>query len=172
MFNYFPFHLWKMYENPGPETYAFGYEIKSPHNNNAQFREEEKFGDGSIHGSHGYVRPDGYVSVTHYTADESGFHSAVESFMDPSFPEGGTQFPTDDGLMVRADTIKDIISKQHGIDATEGLKHLHPKIASVINGEVSLTSKHTDAQGERRIGFFIPDNFHLSTFEVPTNKTN
>lgn len=71
----------------------------------------------------------------------------------------------------------DIISNQHGIDmdvdyATEGLKHLHPKIASVINGEVSLTSKHTDTQGERKIGFFIPDNFHLSTFEVPTNKTN
>lgn len=35
-----------MLVNPGPETYAFGYEIKSPLNDNVQFREEEKFGDG------------------------------------------------------------------------------------------------------------------------------
>ncbi|KAL5290268.1 hypothetical protein ACFFRR_009920 [Megaselia abdita] len=194
---YHPAESSYLFQNPnGPETYAFGYEIKSSLNNNVQFREEEKFGNGTIQGSHGYARPDGYVSITYYTADESGFHSAVESFMDPNFSsiiktevdkgKATTHAPsiitTDYGLMEGRDTIsqsiKDSIYNQHGIDiddasSTEGIKNLHPKIASVINGEVSLTSKNTDdIQGEQKIGFFIPDSFHLSAFELPTNKTN
>lgn len=112
--------------------------------------------------------------------------------MDPKFRsidrnEGGSSthapsiITTDYGLMVRTNTIsqsiKDSIPNQFGIDmddasSTEGFKNLHPEISSIINGEVSLASKNTDIQGERKIGFFIPNNFPLSTFELPTNKTN
>lgn len=167
--------------NAGPETYAFGYEIKNPLNNNAQFREEEKFGNGTIHGSHGYARADGYVSITHYIADESGYHSAVESFIDPNFHsisrklvEDGDHAPSDYGLMVQSNTIRKapLTINIKAADSFKEQEHLHPKIASVINGEISLTSKNTDIKGERKIGFFIPDTFPIPTFELPTNKTN
>lgn len=158
----------------GPETYAFGYEIKSPLNNNVQFREEEKLGDGTVHGSHGYIRPDGYVTITHYTADKSGYHSTVENFIDPDFSSSFSITTTDVNLMDETRTSSQSFTHTESTSSSteEGLKSLHPKIATVINGEVSLTSKNTDNEGARKIGFLIPDNFHLSTFELPTNKTN
>lgn len=159
-----------------------------------QFREEEKFGNGTIQGSHGYIRPDGYVSIIHYIADNSGYHSIADSFIDPNFrpknrKDEGIDFTTqnsitfriENGLNERTDSIlqstKDTILNHHNIDldvpseSSVQENSLHPKLVNVINGEVPLVSKNTDIKGERKIGFFIPNSFPLSTFNVNPKNT-
>lgn len=59
--------------NNGPGTYAFGYDIDEPENNNVQFRNEEKLSNGTIIGSFGYLRPDGLVQIVNYVADHLGY---------------------------------------------------------------------------------------------------
>lgn len=178
----------------GPDTYAFGYEIKNPLNKNLQFRDEEKFGNGTISGSHGFLSPDGHVTITHYIADANGYHSIVESFTDPSFNLRGrkvknkndilkssttiSSIRTDGGLLERTDPIphavRDKILNQYDIDlgsSTSSSISLHPKLVNVLNGNVPLAGETTDIKGEKKIGFFIPTSFPLSPFQVPNNKS-
>ncbi|XP_024081006.1 cuticle protein 19-like [Cimex lectularius] len=66
------------WENQGPGTYSFGYEIEDPKTGNVQFRHEEKYPNGTVRGKYGLVEPDGNVKVVHYTADEYGYRARVE----------------------------------------------------------------------------------------------
>ncbi|XP_018561041.1 larval cuticle protein 1-like isoform X2 [Anoplophora glabripennis] len=68
------------FEPQGPGTYSFGYDIEDPEKDNIQFRDEERFPNGTIKGSYGYLRPDGMVQIVHYTADENGYRAKFESY--------------------------------------------------------------------------------------------
>lgn len=61
------------FEPEGPGTYSFGYDIEDPEKDNIQFRDEQRFPNGTVKGSYGYLRPDGMVQIVHYTADKEGY---------------------------------------------------------------------------------------------------
>lgn len=64
---------YNMRETDGPGTYAFGYDVEDAETGNIQFRSEEKFANGSVIGSYGYVTPEGNVHMVHYVADHLGY---------------------------------------------------------------------------------------------------
>ncbi|XP_034236137.1 larval cuticle protein A2B-like [Thrips palmi] len=67
---------WNAYddrEQDGPGTYSFGYEIEDAATANTQFRQEERFANGTVVGSYGLVEPDGNVRVVNYVADAQGY---------------------------------------------------------------------------------------------------
>lgn len=67
---------WDQYstrEEDGPGTYSFGYDIEDPETNNIQTRSEERYPNGTVVGSYGYVQPDGTVMLVNYIADENGY---------------------------------------------------------------------------------------------------
>ncbi|XP_044752120.1 uncharacterized protein LOC123312016, partial [Coccinella septempunctata] len=79
---------WTDYNYREPEgygTYAFGYEIEDPENNNVQFRNEEKLANGSVVGSYGYLEPNGDVFLVTYIADERGYRASFENPLKLSF---------------------------------------------------------------------------------------
>lgn len=65
----------------GPGTYAFGYDLEDPKTGNIQFRQEEKYMNGTVVGSYGYVDPDGNARITHYVADEDGYRYEGEDVL-------------------------------------------------------------------------------------------
>nr|XP_023012033.1 uncharacterized protein LOC111502249 [Leptinotarsa decemlineata] len=67
------------HEPQGPGTYAFGYDIEDPLTNNIQFRDEERYPNGTVVGSYGYVKPDGNIHIVKYTADEKGYRATIEN---------------------------------------------------------------------------------------------
>ncbi|KAG5894303.1 hypothetical protein JTB14_015543 [Gonioctena quinquepunctata] len=66
------------FEPQGPGTYAFGYDIEDPETNNVQFRDEERYPNGTVVGSYGFVKPDGNIHVVKYVADGNGYRATVE----------------------------------------------------------------------------------------------
>ncbi|CAG9814347.1 unnamed protein product [Phaedon cochleariae] len=66
------------FEPQGRGTYAFGYDIEDPETNNVQFRDEERYQNGTVVGSYGYVKPDGNAHIVKYVADENGYRATVE----------------------------------------------------------------------------------------------
>ncbi|KAF6211446.1 hypothetical protein GE061_011958 [Apolygus lucorum] len=66
-------------DHNGPGTYVFGYDLEDPKTGNIQFRQEEKYDNGTVMGSYGHVDPDGNAIITHYVADENGYRATVEN---------------------------------------------------------------------------------------------
>ncbi|KAF2881414.1 hypothetical protein ILUMI_24754 [Ignelater luminosus] len=72
---------WAQYNYLEPEgtgTYAFGYDVEDPVTNNIQFRSEQRFANGTVTGSYGYLEPDGNIHMVHYVADKDGYRAKVE----------------------------------------------------------------------------------------------
>lgn len=57
----------------GVDTYAFGYDVEDPKTGNVQYRQEERFPNGTVIGSYGILEADGNVKIVHYIADEHGY---------------------------------------------------------------------------------------------------
>ncbi|CAG9560618.1 unnamed protein product [Danaus chrysippus] len=56
-----------------PGTYSFGYDVVDPETGNTQFRSEERYPNGTVVGSYGYVDPKGRSRRFNYIADEYGY---------------------------------------------------------------------------------------------------
>ncbi|XP_072940686.1 uncharacterized protein [Epargyreus clarus] len=61
-----------------PGTYSFGYDVWDPATGNTQFRSEERYPNGTVAGSYGYVDPLGETRTFRYTADERGYRVKSE----------------------------------------------------------------------------------------------
>lgn len=67
---------WDQYstrEEDGKGTYSFGYDIEDAETNNIQTRSEERYPNGTVVGTYGYVQPDGSVLMVNYIADVLGY---------------------------------------------------------------------------------------------------
>lgn len=56
-----------------PGTYSFGYNVLDPETGNSQYRTEEKYPNGTVVGSYGYIDPRGKPRRVDYVADEKGY---------------------------------------------------------------------------------------------------
>ncbi|RVE52464.1 hypothetical protein evm_002858 [Chilo suppressalis] len=56
-----------------PGTYAFGYDISDPHTGNVQFRNEERYPNGTVMGNYGYINANGQYQSYRYVADDKGY---------------------------------------------------------------------------------------------------
>lgn len=56
-----------------PDTYSFGYDISDPNTGNFQYRSEERYPNGTVVGSYGFVDPTGAPRTYNYVADEKGY---------------------------------------------------------------------------------------------------
>ncbi|KAL0840197.1 hypothetical protein ABMA28_015487 [Loxostege sticticalis] len=89
-----------------PGTYAFGYDVQDPQTGNTQFRTEERYPNGTVVGSYGYVDASGRPHRYRYVADERGYrlmtdtpHQAMnprpfqETIMEPSITWSRPKIP-------------------------------------------------------------------------------
>ncbi|CAG9784924.1 unnamed protein product [Diatraea saccharalis] len=56
-----------------PGTYAFGYDILDPYTGNVQFRNEERYPNGTVIGNYGYTDANGRFQSYRYVADKAGY---------------------------------------------------------------------------------------------------
>ncbi|XP_068630716.1 cuticle protein 16.8-like [Battus philenor] len=62
------------YYNPGfPGIYTFSYDVSDFDTGNVQFRSEERYPNGTVVGSYGYLDPFGRTRRYQYIADEKGY---------------------------------------------------------------------------------------------------
>ncbi|XP_038210553.1 pupal cuticle protein Edg-84A-like [Zerene cesonia] len=54
-------------------TYTFGYDVLDPESGNTQFRTEERYSNGTVVGSYGYIDALGKSRRYDYIADEKGY---------------------------------------------------------------------------------------------------
>ncbi|KAL4710452.1 hypothetical protein ACJJTC_008854 [Scirpophaga incertulas] len=59
--------------NGYPGTYAFGYDTIDPNTGNRQFRNEERYPNGTVTGNYGYVDASGKTHSYQYIADKKGY---------------------------------------------------------------------------------------------------
>uniref|UniRef100_A0A1I8PW70 Cuticle protein 6 n=1 Tax=Stomoxys calcitrans TaxID=35570 RepID=A0A1I8PW70_STOCA len=181
----------------GPNTYAFGFEVNDKATGNIQFRDEQRYANGSIKGSYGYVRPDGSVSITHFMADrERGYLSQTQNFEPGDQAKWAANWPTkkpnilmdkppepiqpevkyDEEEKMNLTSILlplEPIKAEHGIDLnpTDLEKELvNPAVLEVINGDVPLLAnnkKKADEIGFSTFNELIHPNFPIIPFELP-----
>ncbi|CAH2075439.1 unnamed protein product, partial [Iphiclides podalirius] len=56
-----------------PGTYTFGYDVTDPGTGNVQYRKEERFPNGTVMGTYGYLDPFGRIRRYKYVANEDGY---------------------------------------------------------------------------------------------------
>ncbi|XP_073992671.1 uncharacterized protein [Rhodnius prolixus] len=61
------------------DAYVFGYDLEDAITGNVQFRQEERFPNGTVSGSYGFLEPDGNIKIAHYTADNYGYRVFIEN---------------------------------------------------------------------------------------------
>ncbi|XP_073843581.1 uncharacterized protein [Musca autumnalis] len=186
----------------GPNTYAFGFEVHDKATGNIQFRDEKRFGNGSIKGSYGYVKPDGSVTVTHFRADkDQGYSSQTENFQPGESDKWADNWPTkkpdiltekppesvqpevkyDENEKLNLTSVLlpvEPLKAEHGIDLNPSKLEkaiVNPAVLEVINGETPLLVN--DKQKSTGIGFatfneFIPPEFPIAPFELPASPAN
>ncbi|EDW68930.2 uncharacterized protein [Drosophila virilis] len=193
MSNYF------LHEPYGPKTYAFGYEVEDAQSGNIQFRDERRFLNGSIEGSYGYVRPDGYVQVTRYRSnEESGYLAHSQSYA-PGDQRVDFIWPTQrpdllkvqhemqpavniswdpkSHLNVSVDQVEHKVAQQlkqqHGLD----LNHinvaqdvLQPAVLDIVNGKTPLTTQANGSLAFETLHNFIDNDLPLVPFELPAEE--
>ncbi|XP_075160763.1 uncharacterized protein LOC142233647 [Haematobia irritans] len=184
----------------GPNTYAFGFEVNDKASGNIQFRDEQRYGNGSVKGSYGYVRPDGSVSITHFMANpEQGYLSQTQNFepedkrkwlenwptkkpsilMDKPLETIQPQVKYDEGEKLNLTSVLlpvEPIKAEHGIDLNPPdleKELVNPAVLEVINGDVPLVAN--DGKKAHEIGFstfnaFIHPDFPIITLELPNNQ--
>ncbi|KAG6461544.1 hypothetical protein O3G_MSEX012698 [Manduca sexta] len=64
-----------------PGTYSYGYDISDPVSGNIQFRSEERYSNGTVVGSYGYVDAVGIPHTYRYVADENGYRLFIYIYM-------------------------------------------------------------------------------------------
>ncbi|KAI5645256.1 insect cuticle protein domain-containing protein [Phthorimaea operculella] len=85
-----------------PGTYSFGYDVKDPATGNNQYRTEERYPNGTVVGSYGYVDAWGRPQRYRYIADSKGYrvmrdppykpHRTPPSLTYPSYQTPAEQF--------------------------------------------------------------------------------
>ncbi|XP_034824749.1 cuticle protein 16.8-like [Maniola hyperantus] len=74
-----------------PGTYAFGYNVFDPDTGNTQYRSEEKYPNGTVVGSYGYIDPRGRSRRVDYEADEKGYRIMNEAPRRQNYVEQSTK---------------------------------------------------------------------------------
>ncbi|XP_055909274.1 uncharacterized protein LOC129944107 [Eupeodes corollae] len=185
-------------EPKGPGTYEFGYYLEDKPTNNTQFRNETGSSNGTVIGSYGFLRADGLFTVINYIADINGYRIRKKKIgfkknelLSPSSkisnqaatsnskPITTTSATTTEipGLNLTSgtlppilvDTVMDKFQIDLSPDASPG-DILHPNISEIISGD--LPSMKTDKK-KSQLGFdvvqnFIPSNFPIAPFQLPT----
>ncbi|KAJ2938284.1 hypothetical protein O0L34_g17633 [Tuta absoluta] len=81
-----------------PGTYSFGYDVKDPSSGNNQFRTEERYPNGTVVGSYGYVDAWGKPQRYRYIADAKGYRvmrdPPYRPYRDPSSPVSYPSYQT------------------------------------------------------------------------------
>lgn len=177
----------------GPNTYAFGFEVNDTVSGNIQFRDERRYANGTVEGSHGYVRPDGTVMVTHFLADsERGYLSQSQNFAPGNEAKWQENWPTkrpeilmekpmetvqstvfyDDKEKLNLTSILlpvEPIKEEHGIDLNPPKLEkelVNPVVLEVINGEAPLVANSKVKDKEGVVGFETVNNFIPSDFPI------
>ncbi|XP_013136111.1 PREDICTED: pupal cuticle protein Edg-84A-like [Papilio polytes] len=73
------------YGQGNPGAYSFGYDVSDPDTGNVQYRKEERFPNGTVVGSYGYLDPFGRTRRYQYVADEYGYRVISNTPMDDKF---------------------------------------------------------------------------------------
>ncbi|XP_013178197.1 PREDICTED: cuticle protein 16.8-like [Papilio xuthus] len=73
------------YGQGGPGSYSFGYEVSDPETGNIQYRKEERFPNGTVIGSYGYLDPFGRTRNYQYVADGDGYRVISNTPREDSF---------------------------------------------------------------------------------------
>ncbi|XP_050342400.1 pupal cuticle protein Edg-84A-like [Nymphalis io] len=72
-------------------TYSFGYDVLDPETGNTQFRTEERYPNGTVVGSYGYIDSRGRSRRFDYIADEHGYRVSNEGAVNEKY----VQIPAD-----------------------------------------------------------------------------
>ncbi|KPJ09785.1 hypothetical protein RR48_13419 [Papilio machaon] len=73
------------YGKGDPGSYSFGYDVSDPETDNIQYRKEERFPNGTVVGSYGYLDPFGRTRRYQYVADGDGYRVVSNTLMDDKF---------------------------------------------------------------------------------------
>ncbi|CAH2241477.1 jg10646 [Pararge aegeria aegeria] len=74
-----------------PGTYSFGYNVLDPETGNNQYRSEEKYPNGTVVGSYGYIDPRGKSRRIDYIADGKGYRIMNEAPRRQNYIEESTK---------------------------------------------------------------------------------